>query len=82
MRGVLKLYGLVDLTVILNAKNGDETSTAEILYHFGKYIDYECRKTLVRAGIDQASGLKEDCRQHVFMRLLKTIERFDPDYQK
>lgn len=76
------MHGLVDLDVILKAKNGDETSTVEIFYHFGKYIDYECRKILTRAGIDQVSNLKEDCRQHVFMRLIKTIERFDPDYQK
>jgi len=79
---MFELYGLVDLDVILKAKNGDKSSTDEIFCHFGKYIDYECKKTLKNAGIEQVSGLKEDCRQHVFMRLIKTIERFDPDYQK
>jgi hypothetical protein len=76
------LNGLVDLNVILKSKKGDGISTYEIFCHYGKYIDNECKKTLRNVGIEQISGLKEDCKQHIFMRLIKTIERFDPNYQK
>ena len=76
------MYGLVDLDVVDKAKNGEKISTDEIFCHFRKYIDYLSFKTLKNAGIEQVSGLKEDCMQHVCMRLMKTIKRFDPDYQK
>jgi hypothetical protein len=79
---IFKLHELVDLDVILKAKSGDKASITEILYHFRNYIDYTCNKTLKNAGIDQVSNLNEDCRQHVFMQLIKAIEKFDPDYQK
>lgn len=76
------MHELVDLNVILKAKNGNKASTAEIFDHFRKYIDFTCYMTLKRAGIEQIFSLSEDCRQHVFMRLMKTIIKFDPDYQK
>lgn len=76
------MYDLLDLDMILSAKNGDKTSTAEILFHYKKYIDYLCYKTLKNAGIEQINNLNEDCRQHVFMQLIKAIKKFDPDYQK
>ncbi|NJD03138.1 MAG: helix-turn-helix domain-containing protein [Ruminiclostridium sp.] len=72
---------LVDLNVIMKAKRGDEVSIVEILMHYRRFIDYQCTK-ICGYGNKQERYVDEDCRQFVFLKMLKAIENFDPDYCK
>jgi len=76
------LFKLVDFDVVMSAKKGNENAIMEILKHYRKFIDYECAKIHSNYGNTHERYEDEDCKQYVFLKILKAIKDFDPNHRK
>lgn len=49
--------------------------------HYRKFIDYQCIKICGVYENIQERYVDEDCRQFVYLKMLKAIKNFDPNHR-
>ncbi|MCR4435376.1 MAG: helix-turn-helix domain-containing protein [Clostridiales bacterium] len=65
---------------IFSSRLGDETSLMDILEKYEDYINLYSMYTLKDGRGKECLYLDHDCRQYIYLRVLRAVRQFDPDY--